>query len=120
MSYDIWTERAESAPAPHPDCRAAHAEELPLVLAEAGNMTSNVAPVWRAAGCDLGEFDGKTTDELRPAAQAALDRLKADPRAFDQYVRGGGSWGTVESAIDYLERVVAMCDEAHGIVWVSR
>jgi len=44
----------------------------------------------------------------------------ADPRSFDQFVRGGGSWGTVESAIDFLGRIVTMCDDGPGIVRVSR
>lgn len=121
MSYDIWTESAEPDLAPHPECKAPHVDlSESRILAEAGNMTSNVAPVWRAAGCDLGEFDGKRSADLRPVAAAALAQLKADPRAYDEHVRGGGSWGTVESAIEYLGRVVAMCDEGAGIVRVSR
>ena len=76
--------------------------------------------MWRAAGCDLAEFDGKHSDLLRPVAQEARDRLVADPRSFDQFVRGGGSWGTVESAIDFLGRIVTMCDDGPGIVRVSR
>ncbi len=121
MSYDIWTVRAEPTPEPHPDCRAPHDEAAKgEAVADAGNMTSNVAPVWRAAGCDLGEFHGKHSDTLRPVARAARERIAADPRAFDHLVRGGGSWGTVESAIEYLDRVIAMCDAGPGIVRVSR
>lgn len=120
MSYDIWTESLGPIPEPHPDCRVPHLDVEPVTLADAGNMTSNVAPVWRAAGCDLAEFDGKHSDTLRPVAEAARDRLAADPRAYDRLVRGGGSWGTVESAIEFLGRVVQMCDDGPGIVRVSR
>lgn len=120
MSYDIWTISPEPIPVPHPDCQAPHRDQEPEYLAFAGNMTSNVAPVWCATGCDLAAFDGKHSDLLRPVAQAALTRLVADPRAYDHHVRGGGAWGTVESAIDYLGQVVAMCDDGPGVVRVCR
>ena len=32
-------------------------------------------------------------------------RLHLTPRAYDHLVRGDGSWGTVESAMEYLERL---------------
>ena len=119
MSYDIDIE-----PAPHPECRA-HAVPHQDCLAHPGqglwmNMTSNVAPVWRAAGVDLIDLDGKTLHEAVPVVEPALARLEADPRSFDQYVRGDGTWGDVESAIRLLRFIV---DEGkrvqHGILRVS-
>ena len=41
------------------------------------------------------------------ALAEALRRLNASPRSFDHLVRGSGSWGTVESAIEYLTELQA-------------
>jgi hypothetical protein len=89
MSYDICLEidTGGDEPAPVADC---------------GNMTSNVAPVWRHAGADLAEFHGRRAGDCLGELGEALRRLKAAPRAYDHLVRGGGEWGTVESAIEYL------------------
>ncbi len=77
----------------------------PAVVADCGNMTSNVAPVWRAAGADVAEFDGKLAADCVAAVSAARLNLMRSPRSFDHLVRGGGSWGKVESAIEYLARL---------------
>lgn len=77
----------------------------PAVVADCGNMTSNVAPVWRQAGADLDEFDGRLARNCVDAVSAARRNLMRSPRSFDHLVRGNGSWGTVESAIDYLTRL---------------
>lgn len=79
--------------------------EEPANVADCGNMTSNVAPVWNAVGANVAEFHGQLAADCLPAITEGLRRLKAAPRAFDHLVRGGGSWGTVESAIEYLTRL---------------
>lgn len=109
MSYDVWTE-----PAPHPACTAAQTESESL------NMTSNVAPVWRAAGCDIAEFDGKSTTDLAAALTPAIARIEAHPRSFDEFVRGDGTWGTVESALGFMRGLSDLCQQGSGIVRVSR
>jgi hypothetical protein len=92
MSYDVWLTIDTGG-------------EEPATVAEPGNMTSNVAPVWRAVGADVSEFDGKLATDCIAKVGWALIKLKAAPRAFDHLVRGDGNWGTVESAIDFLERL---------------
>lgn len=79
--------------------------EEPATVADCGNMTSNVAPVWRHVGADIAEFHGRTAFDCLPDLKLALKQLKATPRAFDHLVRGDGSWGRVESAIEYLTRL---------------
>lgn len=74
----------------------------PAVVADCGNVTSNVAPVWRAVGADVAEFDGKLASECVDAVSAGRLKLLRSPHSFDHLIRGDGSWGCVESAIDYL------------------
>jgi hypothetical protein len=89
VSYDLWLTIDTGG-------------DEPATVADCGNMTSNVAPVWRAVGADLAEFDGKLAADCLPLVETALKQLSAGPRAFDHLVRGDGTWGTVESAIEYL------------------
>lgn len=77
--------------------------EEPAEIGESHNRTSNVAPVWRAVGADVAEFDGKLAADCLTPVVEGLRRLKASPRSFDHLVRGGGSWGDVHSAIEFLE-----------------
>lgn len=74
----------------------------PVTVADCGNMTSNVGPVWRHVGADIAEFHEKRAADCLPALVEALRLLNASPRSYDHLVRGGGAWGTVESAIEYL------------------
>jgi hypothetical protein len=76
--------------------------EEPACIGWGRNMTSNVAPVWRAVGADVAEFDGKKAVDCLPPVVEGLRRLRITPRAYDHLVRGGGEWGTVESAIEFL------------------
>ncbi len=47
------------------------------------NHTSNTACMWRAAGCDLAEFHGKTAAELAPVLEAKVHTLKGEPHVVD-------------------------------------
>lgn len=92
MSYNVWLAIETGG-------------DEPATVADCGNMTSNVAPVWRAVGADVAGFDGQVAANCLDAVTNGLRRLKASPRSFDHLVRGGGSWGTVESAIKYLSQL---------------
>jgi hypothetical protein len=92
MSYDVWL--TIDTGGDEPGC-----------VADCGNMTSNVGPVWRHVGADVAEFHGKLAGDCLPALVEGLRQLDAAPRAFDHLVRGGGEWGTVESAIEYLTQL---------------
>lgn len=66
------------------------------------NHTSNTSGVWRAAGCDIASFHGQEAWKLGASAAQAWARMQADPEAFRRYERGGGTWGTVETTMDFL------------------
>lgn len=73
-----------------------------------GNMTSNVARIWDKAGAPLRDWNGKTGVEVLPQLQAAIaelsdpDMLLIDRQQYEDLVRGGGTWGTYQSALDFL------------------
>lgn len=82
------------------------------------NMTSNVAPVWRTAGIHLEDFDGKPVLELVEAINDALPNIMRSPESFEPLVRGGGEWGTVDSAIHFLT-MLKLHGEKHQYTTVS-
>lgn len=71
-----------------------------------GNMTSNVAQVWTKAGAPLRDWHGKTGVDVLPQLQRAIaelsDLLPYEREEYDKLVRGGGRWGTVDSAREFL------------------
>lgn len=83
------------------------------------NYTSNCGPMWRAAGVDLAEFDGKTAGECLAKLQPAIDELKTNPakyRAMDP-PNGWGSYDTLLPALAELAQAFAAAPVA--IVSVS-
>ncbi len=90
------------------------------------NMTSNVSGVWDKAGAPLRDWDGKTGIDVLPQLQGAITELSRDmlPYEREEYetlVRGGGTWGTVESALEFLTRIRdAICRNPDAVISVSR
>jgi hypothetical protein len=74
----------------------------PAVVAEGWNYTSNCGPMWRAAGADLAEFDGKEAAECLPALEAAIVALHADPETYEAMNPPNG-WGSYKSLLPALE-----------------
>lgn len=73
-----------------------------------GNMTSNVAPLWRKACPDtdgLAGIDGKTGQDVAAHLRAGLEDMKAKEAEYVPLVRGDGTWGDYATAAVYLERV---------------
>jgi hypothetical protein len=70
-----------------------------------GNMTSNVAPMWREAGADLAEFDGQTTEwavsELRPA----LADMESNPEKYIA-MEPSNNWGDYHGCKRFLETIL--------------
>ena len=64
--------------------------------------------MWRHAGCDLAEFDGRTTDELEPSLSAAIDRMIVQGRAF-RAMNPSNGWGTYENCLAFLRDLRAAC-----------
>lgn len=106
LSYDVWLEVDTGGPEP------------------AGltdwNFTSNVAPMWRAAGADLAEFDGRTAGDCLPVLVAAIAEMEALPGKFRAMDSPNG-WGTYDHLLPRL-RVLADQFRAHpkATVRVSR
>lgn len=98
MSYDV-----------HVNCHTC-GEDL---MGGRSNMTSNVSAVWTEAGAPLRDWGGKTACTVLPALQAAIHRLSDIPayerEEWTQMVRGDGSWGTVDSAREFLTRIRDAC-----------
>jgi hypothetical protein len=71
-----------------------------------GNMTSNVSGVWTKAGAPLRDWNDKTGVEVLPKLQGAIaalsDLLPYERKEYEQLVRGDGSWGTADSAREFL------------------
>lgn len=72
------------------------------------NYTSNLAPMWRAAGVDLTEFHGKPASELAPVLKAAIEKIEADPASFAQFNPPNG-WGSVNGGLEYLRAIYVAC-----------
>ncbi|AYD81596.1 hypothetical protein HYP71_gp102 [Arthrobacter phage KBurrousTX] len=104
MSYDIDAQ----VPA-REGCCACHGSEW----VELGNMTSNVAPLWRHAAPQtdgLADIDGKTGGEVAAYLRTSLEHMKAHRAEYEPLVRGGGSWGTYEHAVEYMTTVVEFAE----------
>ena len=65
------------------------------------NMTSNVAPMWREAGCDLRDLKGKKGSEAVKPLCDAINRMMADPEKYKAMNPANG-WGDYEGCLNYL------------------
>jgi hypothetical protein len=66
------------------------------------NYTSNCGPMWRTAGPDLAEFDGKTAVECLPILDAAIAELRANPAKYIAMNPENG-WGSYEGLLPDLD-----------------
>ena len=90
-----------------------------------GNMTSNVSGVWNKAGAPLKDWHGKTGVDVLPQLAAAISTLtNLDPyerKEYEELVRGGGTWGTIESAHEFLCRIRdAICRDPYSRIGICR
>lgn len=74
------------------------------------NMTSNVAPMWRKAGANLAELDGKLGEWMIPPLTVAVVRMKAEPDEYKKLNSPNG-WGDYETTLAFLEDLLAACRE---------
>lgn len=83
------------------------------------NMTSNLAKMWRAAGCDVATFDDRPAFAMLPSLVHAIRELQNDPEHYRKLEPGNG-WGDLEGCIRFLEKIRDMCClEPLGTVRVS-
>lgn len=110
MSYDIW---ATVEPAPN---------RFSTYL-DLGNMTSNVAPMWRKA-CPsldgLADIDGKKGAEISGALSPALRFMFWQRRKLERLNPSNG-WGNYPAAFRYFAAVTrASRDHPDATFYVSR
>lgn len=110
MSYDIWV-TVEPAP-----------NRFSTYL-DLGNMTSNVAPMWRAA-CPsldgLAGIDGKAGVEVATALGKGLRFMYRNRRNLEELNPANG-WGNFPAAFRYFAAVTrAARDHPEAIFHVSR
>jgi hypothetical protein len=87
------------------------AEPSWFTVAEIGNYTSNVAPMWTdALGHSLADLKEQTAGEALPALQRAVTALEADPGKYEAMNPSNG-WGGYRGALDYLRRLRDACAE---------
>ena len=95
MSYDVWMEANLGGPSPY-------------TIDPGINHTSNTSGMWREAGCDLGEMHGSLGEECIPPLEKAIAALTANPNHYRRH-EPDNKWGTVETTIDFLSKILAMC-----------
>lgn len=72
------------------------------------NMTSNVAPMWRKAGADLAEFQGKAADACVEPLAKAIAAMEADPGTYKAMNPETG-WGDYTGCLDFLKSIHEAC-----------
>lgn len=83
----------------------------PACVADIGNMTSNVSPMWtKALGFQLRDLDGKTGYECISPLEHAVSHIRhpENTKAYKEMNPPNG-WGNHESAAGYLEAILAAC-----------
>lgn len=103
MSYDIYLEADTGGPEP--------------VEVFWRNHTSNTAVMWRKAGCDLAEFDGKPATELAGALAPALAEIEENRERYARQWNPPNGWGSVETTIEFLTAILDGC-RAHPLTTV--
>lgn len=95
MSISIWLSPEETFGPPFDDY-------------ESRNITHNISPMWRLAGCydALYEGDGKSAETQLPALEVGLDMMLEQPARF-RALNASNGWGTYEAAVTFLTAVVA-------------
>ncbi len=80
------------------------------------NMTSNVAPMWRRAGADLSEFDGKNAFACVGTLNQAIQTMATRPTEYEALNPENG-WGDYEGCLKFLQAVRDAC-ERHPLATV--
>lgn len=84
-------------------------------VADLGNCTSNVSPMWRKALAAAGEeirlsdTEGRVAADVLPLLQRAVAHMREHP---DEYraMNPPNGWGDYEGALDYLVGVAKACE----------
>lgn len=104
MSYDVALMVGSQTPCP--TCGHSAFEGGKEVYSR--NHTSNTAQMWRDAGCDLAEFDGKLAFELADSLQQAISKIEASPDDYRKYEPSNG-WGDLDTTLAFLRGIYEAC-----------
>jgi hypothetical protein len=91
MSYDIDLTIDAGGPEP--------------MYVEIGNVTSNLAPMWTAAGAPLRDWHGLLAGDCLPMLRYAVKTMEDDPKRFKLLDPPNG-WGDYQACLGYLRRCV--------------
>ena len=80
----------------------------PVITLFDTNMTSNVAPMWRMAGCDLAEYHGRMALDLACGLQPALERMLLEPEPY-RALNPKNGWGNYEGCCFWLYEILEAC-----------
>jgi hypothetical protein len=86
------------------------------------NMTHNVSPMWRIAGCyeALYESEGKKASDVLPALLVAADHMEANAEQH-LLLNPPNRWGSYDGALSWLRKVITACQEnPDALIRVSR
>lgn len=90
-----------------------HVRDRWYEIVDVGNMTSNVAGMWRLASPDtdgLKGLHGKMAGEaIQPLSKAVL-RMRADPDAYAP-LEPSNNWGSYDEALAFMVRILKACRE---------
>jgi hypothetical protein len=98
VSYDVYLEIDTGA-----ECMA--------TVADIGNYTANVSPMWtRALGEPLADLHGRTAGGVVEQLDRAIAAMQAAPGEYEAMNPANG-WGRFEGALNYLRDLRAACAE---------
>jgi hypothetical protein len=106
MSYDLYLMIDTGGPEP-------------AEVADVGNYTSNVSPLWALAlGKPLSEFHGAAAGSCVKTLEKAVRHMR-DPANAARYraMQPENGWGNLEGATRYLEDLLSEC-RRHPRAWV--
>lgn len=75
------------------------------------NHTSNTAAMIKeVCGSYPSEWDGKKCADMYPVLMQGISLLNLHPQRYRQFEPDNG-WGTVETTIDFLQKIADTCDK---------
>jgi hypothetical protein len=98
--------------------RIATGSEHPTILCDIGNYTDNVEEMWDTAlsPTTLRALHNTICSTAEPLLTTAINNMRANPATY-RTLRGSGSLGDFEGALDYLVRLRQCCLE-HPLAFV--
>lgn len=87
-----------------------------------GNMTHNVAPMWRKAGVynALYNSEGQLAKDILEELKKGKEEMLAFPEEYKKLNPENG-WGDYDSSLNFLNTIIMACEKwPHGIIHISK